>query len=140
MAYSDDNNFTTMQEEAIRRVREMQRRSRSIVSASPNSEPAPPNAEETPRTQNAHSPQKAPQSSSLLSGLLGGNLGDIKIGKSPYRSAYLHIIQAGCRHKASPGAWLPSSLKRPFKKCKHRSIGENIGKIAVVIYPVHVVT
>lgn len=58
MAYSDDNNFTTMQEEAIRRVREMQRRSRSIVGASPNSEPAPPNAEETPRTQNAHSPQK----------------------------------------------------------------------------------
>ena len=51
MAYSDDNNFTTMQEEAIRRVREMQRRSRSIVGAS----------------------------SSLLSGLLGGNLGDIKI-------------------------------------------------------------
>ena len=76
MAYSDDNNFTTMQEEAIRRVREMQRRSRSIVGASPNSEPAPPKAEETPRT---HSPQKAPQSSSLLSGLLGGNLGDIKI-------------------------------------------------------------
>ncbi len=74
MAYSDDNNFTTMQEEAIRRVREMQRRSRSIVG-----EPAPPKAEETPRTQNAHSPQKAPQSSSLLSGLLGGNLGDIKI-------------------------------------------------------------
>ncbi|RGH32677.1 hypothetical protein DW964_08165 [Ruminococcus sp. AM47-2BH] len=34
MAYSDDNNFTTMQEEAIRRVREMQRRSRSIVGAS----------------------------------------------------------------------------------------------------------
>lgn len=79
MAYSDDNNFTTMQEEAIRRVREMQRRSRSIVGASSNSEPAPPNAEETPHTQNAHSPQKAPQSSSLLSGLLGGNLGDIKI-------------------------------------------------------------
>ena len=79
MAYSDDNNFTTMQEEAIRRVREMQRRSRSIVGASPNSEPAPPNAEETPRTQNVHSTQKAPQSSSLLSGLLGGNLGDIKI-------------------------------------------------------------
>ena len=77
MAYSDDNNFTTMQEEAIRRVREMQRRSRSIVGASPNSEPAPP--KETHRTQNAHSPQKAPQSSSLLSGLLGGNLGDIKI-------------------------------------------------------------
>ena len=73
MAYSDDNNFTTMQEEAIRRVREMQRRSRSIVGASPNSEPAPPKAEETHRTQ------KAPQSSSLLSGLLGGNLGDIKI-------------------------------------------------------------
>ena len=73
MAYSDDNNFTTMQEEAIRRVREMQRRSRSIVGASPNSEPAPPKAEETPHTQ------KAPQSSSLLSGLLGGNLGDIKI-------------------------------------------------------------
>lgn len=70
MAYSDDNNFTTMQEEAIRRVREMQRRSRSIVGASPNSESAPPNAEETPRTQNVHSPQKAPQSSSLLSGLL----------------------------------------------------------------------
>lgn len=69
-----------MQEEAIRRVREMQRRSRSIVGASPNnSESAPPNAEETPRTQNVHSPQKAPQSSSLLSGLLGGNLGDIKI-------------------------------------------------------------
>ena len=67
MAYSDDNNFTTMQEEAIRRVREMQKRSRSIVGASPNSEPAPPKAEETP------------QSSSLLSGLLGGNLGDIKI-------------------------------------------------------------
>lgn len=79
MAYSDDNNFTTMQEEAIRRVREMQRRSRSIVGASPNSEPAPPKAVETPHTQNAHSPQKAPQSSSLLSGLLGGNLGDIKI-------------------------------------------------------------
>lgn len=79
MAYSDDNNFTTMQEEAIRRVREMQRRSRSIVGASPNSEPALPKAEETPRTQNAHSQQKAPQSSSLLSGLLGGNLGDIKI-------------------------------------------------------------
>lgn len=79
MAYSDDNNFTTMQEEAIRRVREMQRRSRSIVGASPDSEPAPPNAEENPRTQNVHSPQKAPQSSSLLSGLLGGNLGDIKI-------------------------------------------------------------
>lgn len=79
MAYSDDNNFTTMQEEAIRRVREMQRRSRSIVGASPNNEPAPPKAEETPRTQNAHSPQKAPHSSSLLSGLLGGNLGDIKI-------------------------------------------------------------
>lgn len=79
MAYSDDNNFTTMQEEAIRRVREMQRRSRSIVGASPNNEPAPPKAEETPRTQNVHSPQKAPQSSSLLSGLLGGNLGDIKI-------------------------------------------------------------
>ena len=67
-----------MQEEAIRRVREMQRRSRSIVSASPNSEPAPPNAEETPRTQNAHSPQKAPQSSSLLSGLLGGNIDEEK--------------------------------------------------------------
>ena len=48
-----------MQEEAIRRVREMQRRSRSIVGASPNSEPAPPKAEETPHTQNAHSPQKA---------------------------------------------------------------------------------
>ena len=32
-----------------------------------------------PHTQNAHSPQKAPQSSSFLSGLLGGNLGDIKI-------------------------------------------------------------
>lgn len=79
MAYSDDNNFTTMQEEAIRRVREMQRRSRSIVGVSPNSEPAPPKAEETPRTQNVHSPQKAPQSSPLLSGLLGGDLGDIKI-------------------------------------------------------------
>lgn len=78
MAYSDDNNFTTMQEEAIRRVREMQRRSRSIVGASPNSEPAPPKAEETPRTQNAHSPQK-PSEQFALSGLLGGNLGDIKI-------------------------------------------------------------
>ena len=78
MAYSDDNNFTTMQEEAIRRAEQ-----NGIVfldvGASPNSEPAPPKAEETPRTQNAHSPQKAPQSSSLLSGLLGGNLGDIKI-------------------------------------------------------------
>lgn len=60
MAYSDDNNFTTMQEEAIRRVREMQRRSRSIVGVSPDSEPASPKAEETPRTQNVHSPQKAP--------------------------------------------------------------------------------
>ena len=79
MAYSDDNNFTTMQEEAIRRVREMQRRSRSIVGASPESEPAQPKAEESPHTQNTQSPQKAPQSSSLLSGLLGGNLGNIKI-------------------------------------------------------------
>ena len=32
-----------------------------------------------PLALNVHSPQKAPQSSSLLSGLLGGNLGDIKI-------------------------------------------------------------
>ena len=57
----------------------MQRRSRSIVGASPNSEPAPHKAEEIPNTQRDHSQQKAPQSSSLLSGLLGGNLGDIKI-------------------------------------------------------------
>lgn len=71
MAYSDDNNFTTMQEEAIRRVREMQRRSRSIVSASPNSEPAPPNAEETLalRMLIAH---KSPSEQFALSGLLGG--------------------------------------------------------------------
>ena len=68
-----------MQEEAIRRVREMQRRSRSIVGASPNSEPASPKAEGTPHTQRDHSPQKAPQSSSLLSGLLGGDLGNVKI-------------------------------------------------------------
>lgn len=79
MAYSDDNNFTTMQEEAIRRVREMQRRSRSIVGASPESNSAPPKAEEAPYTKNTQSPQKTPQSSSLLSGLLGGNLGNVKI-------------------------------------------------------------
>lgn len=77
MAYSDDNNFTTMQEEAIRRVREMQRRSRSIVGG--NEQPAQaaqPKAEEHRSSQTT---QKAPQSSSALGSLFGGSLGNIKI-------------------------------------------------------------
>ena len=73
MAYSDDNNFTTMQEEAIRRVREMQRRSRSIVGS--EEQPLPP-AEEN---DDHKAIKSSPKSSSPLGSLLGGGLGNIKI-------------------------------------------------------------
>lgn len=141
MAYSDDNNFTTMQEEAIRRVREMQRRSRSIVGVSLIAS-LHHLKQRKPLALRMFIAHKSPSEQFAFERSAWGEFRRYKDrrGKSPYRSAYLHIIQAGRRHKASSGAWLPSSLKRPFKKCKHRNIGENIGKIAVVIYPIHVVT
>ena len=76
------------------------------MGANSDSESAQPKAKETPRTQNAHSTQKAPQSSSLLSGLLGGNLGDIKIDEEKALIGLLIYIlyKQGADIKSSSGA------------------------------------
>ncbi|WP_295210102.1 hypothetical protein [Ruminococcus sp.] len=94
MAYSDnsvqgDKSFSTMQEEAIRRVREMQRRSRSIVGAEDTTTFQPPptqaQTQSRPVQQSSSSQSQSKPASSLLGGLLGGkdgtpfDLGGVKI-------------------------------------------------------------
>lgn len=77
MDYSDPKNFSTMQEEAIRRVKEMQRRSRSFVEGSPIGESAvtPTSGEVTPKGEHQSRRQSADPISGLLGGLLGSNQG-----------------------------------------------------------------
>ncbi|MGN0594410.1 MAG: hypothetical protein ACI4I6_04580, partial [Hominimerdicola sp.] len=88
LAYSDNKNFNAMQEEAIKRVREMQKRSRSIVEDSPPEKNSPKKNHETSNENNTpNKPQSAqPNVGSLLTGLLGGqkngelfNINGIKI-------------------------------------------------------------
>lgn len=69
-----------MQEEAIRRVREMQRRSRSIVGAedTPTFQPPPTQSQTQSRpAQPSQSSQPQSKPASLLGGLLGGKDGTL---------------------------------------------------------------
>lgn len=80
MAYSDENSgksFSTMQEEAIRRVREMQRRSKSIV----GDEPAPAFASREPDTKGSAPPDGLSAAKTGKSGVLGGlfDMGGVKL-------------------------------------------------------------
>lgn len=84
MAYSDGKSFSSMQEEAIRRVREMQKRSRSIVGGEGHSEPAPPyESAEGGRHDNNAQPEKVPDqhgvplSVPFFGGGKGGGLFDL---------------------------------------------------------------
>lgn len=74
MAYSDNKNFNAMQEEAIKRVREMQKRSRSIVEDSPPEKNSPEKIHETSNENNTPNKTQSaqPNVGSLLTGLLGG--------------------------------------------------------------------
>lgn len=82
MDYSESSDFSTMQEEAIKRVREMQQRSKSIVGgeknaapppppSTPHSEPTSPPKQQQKETQNGNTPNLQ----SILGGLLGGSGG-----------------------------------------------------------------
>ena len=64
MDYYNSNDFSTMQEEAVKRVQEMQKRSRNIVNGTPSSPNSPPK----PHPQSNHSQQPL---QGLLNGLLG---------------------------------------------------------------------
>ena len=82
MAYSDNQKFNTMQEEAIKRVREMQKRSRSIVEnnspeqSSNTDNSVPINHNDSDHTNSSQISQ--PNINSLLSGLLsGGKSGEL---------------------------------------------------------------
>lgn len=78
MDYYNPNNFSSMQEEAIRRVREMQKRSRNLVNGIP-----PQQQNESEKKAESHQQSKSQQqpktqqqsSSSPLQGLLGSILG-----------------------------------------------------------------
>lgn len=83
MDYSDSNDFSTMQEEAIKRVREMQQRSRNIVGGEESSPPPippanTPNRESTTANTNQSQENKnnTPNLQSLLGGILGGTGGN----------------------------------------------------------------
>ena len=70
LAYSD-RNFNTMQEDAIRRVREMQKRSQEIVSDSDNEKENPPENENTSvrnqsKIQNNRTPIKIDEEKALI--------------------------------------------------------------------------
>lgn len=89
MAYSD-NNFNSMQEEAIRRVKEMQKRSRSIVDGGEeekNEEKKVEKIEETPLQNEEKGKKNILPAADLLEGIFGEksgkgelfNIGGIKI-------------------------------------------------------------
>ena len=74
LAYSD-RNFNTMQEDAIRRVREMQKRSQEIVSDSDNEKENPPENENTSvrnqsKIQNNRTPIKIDEEKALIGMLI----------------------------------------------------------------------
>lgn len=77
---SSDSQFNAMQEEAIRRVREMHRRSQSIVgpAATEDNTPSEGNTSAANKSPEAVKRSNSP-SGGLLGGLLGGNLGGLKI-------------------------------------------------------------
>lgn len=81
MDYSETSDFSTMQEEAIKRVREMQQRSKSIVGGEENASPPPPpstpHSEPTtpPNQQHKETQSSTPNLQSILGGLLGGSGG-----------------------------------------------------------------
>lgn len=88
MAYYNSKDFDTMQQEAIRRVQEMQQRSRSIVNneqESKDENSTPPPQQSDPGTQKRSHPNSSLQG--LLGNILGGsnsskelfNIGNIKI-------------------------------------------------------------
>ncbi len=99
MAYSDDKSFSSMQEEAIKRVREMQKRSRSIVGGEGQNEPAPSpssgahgNHTQAGKTSDQHG---TPLSAPFFGGGRGGelfNLGGIKIDEEKAMIALLIYI------------------------------------------------
>ena len=62
MDYYNSKDFSTMQEEAVRRVHEMQKRSRNIVNGNP--------------PQSPQKPQQKPANPPPLQGLLNGILGN----------------------------------------------------------------
>lgn len=85
---SSDKEFNAMQEEAIRRVREMHRRSQSMVGspaqdsrgqAQENPSAVPSGNAPAENRSDGSVKRSNPTSGGLLGSLLGGNLGSIKI-------------------------------------------------------------
>lgn len=96
---SSDNHFNAMQEEAVRRVREMQRKSRSMVENSPEETPPPQTVPKPPATNNKNHQNQQHNLGGLLGGLLGSgkqgelfNLGGIKIDEEKALIAMLIYI------------------------------------------------
>lgn len=75
MDYYSSKDFSTMQEEAVKRVREMQQRSRSIVNGNKRSseQKEPPPAVPPPPQENGNTASK--ERTDSIQGLLGGLLG-----------------------------------------------------------------
>lgn len=67
MDYYNSKDFSSMQEEAVKRVHEMQKRSRSIVNNTPDRPP------ETSQTPSASKPPGTPPLQGLINGLLNSN-------------------------------------------------------------------
>lgn len=88
MAYYNSKDFDTMQQEAIRRVQEMQQRSRNIVNnAEQPSEPEP-----QPKQDNQNQNTKSrSQSGSPLQGLLGSILGGSSSSKELFNIGKIKI-------------------------------------------------
>lgn len=77
---SSDSQFNAMQEEAIRRVREMHRRSQSMVEPASTEKNDLPAGEASAENQSSKTVNRSKLSSDgLLGSLLGGNLGGLKI-------------------------------------------------------------
>lgn len=86
MAYYDSDDFNTMQEEAIRRVQEMQQRSQNMVnSTAEQPPPVPPNQENTSKNQIPKT--KIPSLQNILGELLGGH----KDGKELFKISNIKI-------------------------------------------------
>ncbi len=83
MAYYDSEDFNTMQEEAIKRVQEMQQRSRNIVNPDngSNTQSPPPPIPPNSKNNNQSNKTSIPSLQKILGELLGGNKGNKELFK-----------------------------------------------------------
>lgn len=75
MDYYDSKDFNSMQEEAIRRVHEMQQRSRNLVNGTPIQEAPHSDTNNEEQNHNSNNNKHKARNSNPLNGLLGGILG-----------------------------------------------------------------